>query len=265
MIAEDRDSSIALLDDRVVVSKSGTVTADVPIDDVYEVRYKPAGPFSEGHLQILTRKTVIDGMKGTVFFKGVNERSFDALSHAVKARIDKVAETRTQEQHPSIRRPTSLRIMLASGNWVQVDQVRLYSAEAVAEIQRHRAQAAKTLGGGPALGVLGSPGLVFAAEAAAVSVISMLLASANQRQAADGWIKAQKRYLQLIESEGIDVPVRYVDKIELPNPAFWQARRNGIDMVHSGDEFVSISTPQAAFSVRWSDVALFQPQWPQPQ
>lgn len=261
MIAEDRDATIELLDDRVVVSKAGKITADVRVDDIAEVHYRPARSFSEGHLQILPRKTVVGGMDGTVFFKGVSGPSFDAVAQAIQSRVQEIGEARVDAK-ASVARPSSLRIMLSSGNWVQIDQVRLYSAEVVAEVQRHRAQAAKALGGGGALGVIGAPGLAFAAEAAAASVISTLLASANQRQSADAWMKAQTRFQQLLEKEGVDVPVRYVNKIELPNPSYWQAHRNGVALVHSGEEFVSVLTPQAPFSVRWSDVTLFQPQWP---
>ena len=151
---------------------------------------------------------------------------------------------------------------VVTGTWVQIDQVRLYNAGKIAEIQRLRSQAAKSLGGTGALGVFGAPGLAFAAEAVAVSVIAAILTSASQKQAADSLVEAQIKYERLIAAGGTDMPVSNIENIEIAAPGLWKARANGSDWLHSGDEFVNIVTPQAPFSVRWADVSLFHPQWP---
>lgn len=257
MLADGVDCSVELLPDRVLVRKSGKIVADIPIHDIDETRFRPASAFNEGHLQIRARKTVVDGMNGTAFFKARSLEAFTAVKDAINSQIVP-HEEEMQQPVPPRKPPEWMRVMLSSGSWLQIDQVKLYSKAKVDEISSLRADAARVLGpSGTAIGVFGAPSWTLAAEAAAIGIVSSLIASANQRQAVASLRKAMLLHHDLLLQGGQYFDVKDVAKIMIPSPSAWSAVGEAKDIfLHNGDDFIGVVTPQGPFKLKWQEVSI---------
>ena len=189
-------------------------------------------------------------------------------------------------------------VVLASGQTLRLRRVMLYDADAIAEIAALRAHAAKGLGmQGTGIGILGTPSLGFAAEAAAMFAVSGLLANAAQKTALEYLKSAGEKYEKL-SSHGIYFGEGELNNLHTPRPDTWFAfsgtkvqvvdmnkwSRTEIDQflqrhnkskrdlngwtvqisvpikyVHSGDEFLNVATDVGYMSIRWSNVAAYLP------
>ncbi|PBB21650.1 hypothetical protein [Mesorhizobium sp. WSM4313] len=261
MIAEGKDSSIELLDDRVLVCKAGKVTVNIPITDVLETLHQQAGPLSEGHLQIKARQTPISGKDGVVFYGNSAEPAFSKMNREINRRIQ-LSLTRLRENAPKLH---TMSITLGSGKLIRATGVKLYPEAKVTEIQTLRAQARNALGprSSTSLGVLGAPGPAFVTEAAALSFISGLMANAAAKaaakQALEAIHKAQRLYEVMMADFGAVVGVGHISQIEIPQPSLWRTWSPGGDVyLHNGDDFVSVDSPEGEFLINWRDVSAIQ-------
>ncbi|PBC11303.1 hypothetical protein [Mesorhizobium sp. WSM3859] len=261
MIAEGKDSSIELLEDRVLVRRAGKVTANIPITDVVETIYQQASPLHEGHLQIKTRETPVTGKDGVVFYGNSAEPAFSKLNRAINRLIhSNLAKAR--ENAPKLH---TMSIMLGSGKWIHVTGVKLYPEAKVAEIQSLRAQASNALGpkSSSSFGIIGAPGAAFIAESVALSFISGLMANAAARaaakQALEFFQKAQRLYEQMMADFGAVVGVGHISQIEISQPVLWRTWSPGGDVyLHNGDDFVTVDSPEGEFLINWRDVSAIQ-------
>jgi hypothetical protein len=191
-------------------------------------------------------------------------------------------------------------VILGSGQTLRVRQVMLFEEDRVVEVARLRAHAAKGLGStGVGLGVLGTPSLAFAAEAAAVGIVSGFLANAAQKVALQTLQQANEKHSEASRL-GRFFPTTEIENIASPSPGLWiglaapveqsaqvdhlgrgdrdtflalhNKTRRDIEggririsvrprYVSNGDEFINLATDVGTMSVRWSQVtAYFPPQ-----
>ncbi|MER9170894.1 hypothetical protein NKI12_26780 [Mesorhizobium australicum] len=255
MIAEGVDGSIELFEDRILISKTGKPQLSVPLADISETRFRPAAVFSDGHLQICARETMINGMLGTIFFRPKAGDDFGKLRTAINQRIVTPAEPTAAIQ--DAEDVGAMRIMLSSGTWIHVDRIKLYDAAKVTEIATLQAQAAKALGpSGGMVGVFGSPSVTLAAEAATLSLISGFIASVTQKQGVEALRKAQGLYQEMLMRSGRFFDVQCISGIRLPKPGAWFADHEGYRHVHGGDDFLWVETSQGPLTVNWPHISV---------
>ncbi len=190
-------------------------------------------------------------------------------------------------------------VVLASGQMLKLRKIMLYDEDAVLAAAALRTHAARGLGSsaGIGVGIIGTPGVEFAVEAAGLMLVSGLFAGAVQRTALEFLKMAQERYDQLSE-HGIYVPSDHIRNVHMPKPGAWSAlgaaterlipigqlskveqdallhkyNKSSRDLsngnlkvmgkpryVHHGDDFVFVATDVGNMSVRWSQVAAYRP------
>lgn len=112
-------------------------------------------------------------------------------------------------------------ITLASGQTVKLLKIRLFQENVLLEVCKLKAQAAKALGpNGLGIGVFGTPSWEFAIEAAALGIISSLLAGGAQRTAIEA-LKAAQEKLATARAEGVLFDCSGIENLGIPNPAAW--------------------------------------------
>lgn len=152
-------------------------------------------------------------------------------------------------------------VFLSGGQKLTLIKVMLYDEDAVQEVAKLRAQAAKSFGGGSlGVGVLGSPSWTLLGEAAALSIVSGLLSGASQKQAAETLRVAQIKS-ETVAKSGIFFDFAKVTNSHSPHPSVWYVDGLRRRHVHNGDEFVNVETDTGVVNIRWGQVAAyFSPQ-----
>ncbi|UVK44849.1 hypothetical protein BPNPMPFG_000314 [Mesorhizobium sp. AR07] len=151
----------------------------------------------------------------------------------------------------------AMRVMLSSGAWIHVGRIKLYVAAKVAEIAAIQAPALRVLGhSGGMLGVIGTPSMTFAAEAAALSLVGGFIAGIAQKQAVEALRRAQSLYEDMLMQSGRFFEVEDISKITLPKPGAWFADCDGTRYVHGGDDFLWVDTPQGPVTINWQHISV---------
>jgi hypothetical protein len=189
--------------------------------------------------------------------------------------------------------------ILASGQMLKLRKIMLYDEDDVLIVAALRAHAAKGLnaGGGTGIGILGTPSLGFAAEAAGLMLVSGLLSGLVQKTAIEFLQLAEERN-QWLSTRGIFFAASQINNGHVPKPGSWFALRPPLERklpiqqltkieqdallqkhkssarnlvqgalqlsgppryVHNGDEFVSVETDVGYMSIRWSQVVAYRP------
>ena len=189
-------------------------------------------------------------------------------------------------------------VHLASGQELRLLQIMLFQAPILEKAVQLRAKAMKILGGsGFSFGAVGAPNLTFAAEMAAVGLISGLLASAAQKSALED-LNAAQELLRNAKSSGKLFDVGKIQDLATPDPAAWYAigeemeekrvemshlsrkereafcQKHGtkydfystsvlirvpLKFMHHADDFIFGVTDAGPIHFRWSQVAAYVP------
>lgn len=154
-------------------------------------------------------------------------------------------------------------IVLASGQPLKVNRVRLYETRLLNEIAAMRATAAQSLGGvHTGIGFWGSPSWALGG-AAALGIVEGILSAAARKRAVELLNSAAQKYSEVVR-RAVFFNSEQIFNISIPQPQAWYATHpTGVEFRHDGDDFVYLETPIGMLSIRWSHVAgYFPPQQP---
>lgn len=125
-------------------------------------------------------------------------------------------------------------VTMSSGKCIVLRKIRLYKEVNIISVAKLRSDASRILGpNGMMVGAIGTPSFGLAAEAAAISFVSGILAQAAKNNAINLLKNAQKLYLKL-KSDGLLFDVEKIYNISEPNLGLWSA--------FSGEEVQEVDT-----------------------
>lgn len=161
--------------------------------------------------------------------------------------------------------PNAPVIVLASGQPLKANRIRLYDTRLLNEIAAMRATAAQALGGvHTGIGFWGSPTWALGG-AAALGIVEGILSAAARKRAVEVLGSAAQKYSEAVR-RAVFFNADQIFNIGVPQPQAWHAiHTSGVEFRHDGDEFVHLETPIGLLSVRWSHVAGYFPPQQQSQ
>lgn len=128
----------------------------------------------------------------------------------------------THMSDPGLSNTEYPKIVLASGQTIELRRVRLYEAEVVQEIAKLKASALKSMGGvSTGVGFWGSPTWALGG-AAALGVIEGILSSAARKQGLQTLKVAQNKH-QIMMQGATYFDARELDNPHIPYPQAWSA------------------------------------------